>query len=216
MTVSGVLLKYVLTPYLASIALLYILSWILPPNARRLPSFFARILASFGCLALAASYGLVSAMLLRLVGKEGLTQWTVAKCFKYLMLLTTGVGVEVVEGAEYLNTRPAVYLGNHQSYVYFPINFGWGGKRWQQGISLGQWLIEAVNRELDILFLGGFFPKWCSVTAKRSLKYTPILGQFSLSPSSRLASLLIRTWNSVGLKNPLHRPRQQQVRPGSL
>lgn len=119
MTVSGVLLKYVLIPYLASIALLYILSWILPPNARRLPSFFARILASIGCLGLAASYGLLSAMLLRLVGKEGLTQWTVAKCFKYLMLLTTGVGVEVVEGAEYLNTRPAVYLGNHQSYVYF-------------------------------------------------------------------------------------------------
>lgn len=38
-----------------------------------------------------------------------------------------------------------------------------------------------VGRELDILFLGGFFPKWCSVTAKRSLKYTPILGQFSAS-----------------------------------
>lgn len=57
-------------------------------------------------------------MLLRLVGKEGLTQWTVAKCFKYLMLLTTGVSVEVVEGAEYLGTRPAVYIGNHQSYAH--------------------------------------------------------------------------------------------------
>jgi lysophosphatidate acyltransferase len=124
MTVSGILLKYVLLPYLASIAILYILSWILPPNARRLPSFFARLLASIGCLGLAASYGFLSAMLLRLVGKEGLTQWTVAKCFKYLMLLTTGVSVEVVEGAEYLGTRPAVYIGNHQSYVYFLTSSG--------------------------------------------------------------------------------------------
>jgi lysophosphatidate acyltransferase len=118
MTVSGILLKYLLTPYLASIAILYILSWTLPPHARRLPSFFARLLASVGCLGLAASYGIFSALLLRLVGKEGLTQWTVAKCFKYLMLLSTGVSVEVVEGAEYLSTRPAVYIGNHQSYVY--------------------------------------------------------------------------------------------------
>jgi len=127
MTVSGILFKYVLIPYLTSIAVLYILSWTLPPNARRLPSYFARLLASFGCLALAASYGFISALLLRLVGKEGLTQWTVAKCFKYLMLLTTGVSVEVVEGAEYLNTRPAVYIGNHQSYVCLLVFSGCDG-----------------------------------------------------------------------------------------
>lgn len=32
--------------------------------------------------------------------------------------------------------------------------------------------------ELDILFLGRAFPKHCSVTAKRSLKYIPFLGWF--------------------------------------
>lgn len=122
----GLILNYIFVPYLTTIAVLYILSWTLPPNARRLPSFFARLLASFVCLGLSATYGLVSALSLRLVGKEGLTQWTVAKSFKYLMLLTTGVSVEVVEGAEYLSTRPAVYIGNHQSYVFkFGLDFEW-------------------------------------------------------------------------------------------
>lgn len=34
-------------------------------------------------------------------------------------------------------------------------------------------------RELDVLFLGAIMPRYCSVSAKRSLKYMPILGQFS-------------------------------------
>lgn len=32
--------------------------------------------------------------------------------------------------------------------------------------------------ELDVLMLGGLFPRYCSVTAKKSLKYIPILGWF--------------------------------------
>lgn len=50
-------------------------------------------------------------------------------------------------------------------------------------------MANMMDRELDILFLGGFFPKWCSVTAKRSLKYTPILGQFSRFLRSSLHAL---------------------------
>lgn len=110
--------NYVLLPYWTTIALLYILSWTLPPNLRRLPSYFARLITAFGCLGLAALCSLIAALCLRLVGKEGLTQYFAAKTFKLLMLLGTGVRVEVVEGAQYLETRPAVYIGNHQSYVF--------------------------------------------------------------------------------------------------
>ncbi|KZZ88105.1 AtaAp protein [Ascosphaera apis ARSEF 7405] len=63
------------------------------------------------------------------------------------MWLTTGVWFDIVEGAEHLNTRPAVFIGNHQT-------------------------------ELDILLLGAIFPQYCSVTAKKSLKYIPFLGWF--------------------------------------
>lgn len=36
-----------------------------------------------------------------------------------------------------------------------------------------------LDSELDVLMLGCIFPKYCSVTAKKSLKYTPFLGWFS-------------------------------------
>ena len=40
-------------------------------------------------------------------------------------------------------------------------------------------------RELDVLMLGCVFPRWCSITAKKSLKWIPFLGWFSTSlPSS--------------------------------
>jgi len=51
------------------------------------------------------------------------------------------------------NTRPAVFIGNHQT-------------------------------ELDVLMLGCIFPKYCSITAKSSLRNMPFLGWFmSLSGS---------------------------------
>ncbi|OCL12225.1 acyltransferase-domain-containing protein, partial [Glonium stellatum] len=32
--------------------------------------------------------------------------------------------------------------------------------------------------ELDVLMLGCIFPRWCSITAKKSLKWMPVLGWF--------------------------------------
>lgn len=58
------------------------------------------------------------------------------------------LGIEfVIKDEEYLLTRPAVFVANHQS-------------------------------ELDILMLGASFPKYCSVTGKKALKYYPFLGWF--------------------------------------
>lgn len=76
-------------------------------------------------------------------------QWTTARSFKWTMLLITGLWFTIDDPNDYLNTtRPAVFVGNHQT-------------------------------ELDVLFLGHVFPKYCSVTAKKSLKYWPLLGWFS-------------------------------------
>ncbi|MCJ1449368.1 MAG: 1-acyl-sn-glycerol-3-phosphate acyltransferase beta [Stictis urceolatum] len=63
------------------------------------------------------------------------------------MALATGVQFEIVLGEEHLLTRPAVFVGNHQT-------------------------------ALDVLLLGTIFPKYCSVTAKSSLKRVPFLGWF--------------------------------------
>ena len=110
--------------------------------------FFARLLASYACLLACASYGVLISILLRLVGYGGVSQWAVARAFKYSMYYTTGVTFEIEDPNDYLNTtRPAVFVGNHQT-------------------------------ELDVLVLGHVFPPYCSVTAKKSLKSIPFLGWF--------------------------------------
>lgn len=112
--------------------------------------FYARILTCYVLLATCASYGVVASVALRLVGRVSIAQWTTARAMKNLGCPILGIEFEV-EGEPTLDTRPVVFISNHQS-------------------------------ELDILFLGRAFPKHCSVTAKRSLKYIPFLGWFSMSP----------------------------------
>jgi lysophosphatidate acyltransferase len=107
----------VLTFYFGLTLTLYVLSWTLSPKNARLPGFFARALASVASLLFCASYGFTASFVLRCFGKAGLTQYTTAWVFKWCMWLSTGVYFDVVEGKEHLSTRPAVYLGNHQSYV---------------------------------------------------------------------------------------------------
>lgn len=65
------------------------------------------------------------------------------------MALFTRVWFDIEDEKDWLGTtRPAVFVGNHQT-------------------------------ELDVLFLGHMFPKYCSVTSKKSLQYVPFLGWFS-------------------------------------
>lgn len=77
--------------------------------------FFGRCLISYAALVVCAFYGVIASIVLRLVGKHGLSQWTVARSFRYAMRYGTGVEFVFVEGEEYLSTRPAVIIGNHQT-----------------------------------------------------------------------------------------------------
>lgn len=113
-----------------------------------LAGFFARLLAAYFSLIICASYGVIISIILRLVGYGGISQWAAARSFKWTMRYSTGVTFEIDDPNDYLNTtRPAVFIGNHQT-------------------------------ELDVLMLGCIFPKYCSVTAKSSLKRFPFLGWF--------------------------------------
>ncbi|KAJ5888703.1 20S cyclosome subunit (BimA/Nuc2/Cdc27) [Penicillium taxi] len=78
-------------------------------------AFAARCIAAYGCLLFSAAYGVFASIVLRLVGFGRISQWATARCFKWVMLLTTGVKFEIIEGQEYLTTRPAVFLANHQT-----------------------------------------------------------------------------------------------------
>lgn len=78
-------------------------------------SFYARCLTSYAALLLASSYGVLVSVLLRLGGYHRLAQYLVARCFKYAMWIATGVRFEIVEGKQYLSTKPCVIISNHQS-----------------------------------------------------------------------------------------------------
>lgn len=78
-------------------------------------AFVARCLAAYGSLLLCAVYGVIASIFLRLVGYGRVSQWATARSFKWVMRYTTGVRFEFIEGEEYLSTRPAVFLGNHQT-----------------------------------------------------------------------------------------------------
>ncbi|PSR94218.1 hypothetical protein BD289DRAFT_336279, partial [Coniella lustricola] len=136
-------LGYFLGGYTALTTSLYALS---PMSS--VAGFAARCLASYLSLLAAALYGVVASLVLGVVGQRQISAWATARFFKYIMAASTGVTFEIIDPNGYLEkTRPAVFLGNHQT-------------------------------ELDVLMLGCMFPKYCSVTAKSSLKKTPFLGWF--------------------------------------
>ncbi|KAM0436705.1 hypothetical protein ACHAPT_002416 [Fusarium lateritium] len=137
------------TGYAALTIFFFALSLVVPKAG-----FVARGLASYISLIFAALYGVFASIFLTVIGKQQIAQWAGGRCFKYAMLLTTGVEFVIEDPNNVLGTtRPAVFVGNHQT-------------------------------ELDVLMLGTMFPKYCSVTAKASLKKMPFLGWFmSLSGS---------------------------------
>ncbi|KAK7740523.1 1-acylglycerol-3-phosphate O-acyltransferase [Cytospora paraplurivora] len=110
--------------------------------------FVARCLAAYISLVVAALYGAFASIVLSVVGNRGIAQWTAGRSFKYLMAATTGVTFEVIDPNHIL-------------------------EKVRPGVFIGN-----HQTELDVLMLGCMFPKYCSVTAKSSLKKTPFLGWF--------------------------------------
>ncbi|KAK8147976.1 1-acylglycerol-3-phosphate O-acyltransferase [Beauveria asiatica] len=139
-------LYYIVAAFVAYCALtsaLFMLSFIVPRAG-----FFARCLAMYMTFFASAVFGVVSSIILTLLGQQNIAQWATARAFLYSARLTTGTSFEVDDPNNILGTtRPAVFIGNHQT-------------------------------ELDVLMLGAVFPKYCSVTGKRSLKHIPFLGWF--------------------------------------
>jgi lysophosphatidate acyltransferase len=129
--------------YLALTIAMYALSFIVPKAG-----FVARVLASYGNVLVGALFGVFSSIILTLLGYQGISQWATGRFFQFTMYWSTGVRFRIEDPKDILGTtRPAVFVGNHQT-------------------------------ELDVLMLGAMFPKYCSVTAKSSLKKTPFLGWF--------------------------------------
>ena len=91
---------------------------ILLGSTARIPilEYSGRSLASFICLGLCAVYGTIASALLNVAGYGGLGQWTTARAFKWSMYAFTRVWFDIEDEGNWLNTtRPAVFVGNHQT-----------------------------------------------------------------------------------------------------
>ncbi|KAK9325778.1 hypothetical protein V1517DRAFT_313441 [Lipomyces orientalis] len=111
--------------------------------------FYGKFMICFLSMCTCASYGFFASIVLSLIGKKGLSQWTAGRAFSMLTCPIIGLKINIKNEEILKNTRPAVIIANHQT-------------------------------ELDVLLLGRIFPKYCSVTAKSSLKYVPFLGWFMM------------------------------------
>ena len=84
-----------------------------------LVELFVRSFVSWIAIMACGAYGTLAAIVLRIPGYEGLTQWTTALYFKWTLKYLVDVEF-VVQNPEYLSTRPIVIIGNHQTYVKGP------------------------------------------------------------------------------------------------
>lgn len=110
--------------------------------------FYGRLAMYIILLAICAFLGTVEGLLFSLVRMNGLVQWITAHTFYNLCKIFLGIKVEIDD--------PHNYLGTTRPAVF----------------------LSNHQSMLDILLLGATFPKWCSVTAKKALKWYPFLGWF--------------------------------------
>ncbi|CAO3595969.1 unnamed protein product [Absidia cylindrospora] len=115
---------------------------------RKKGGFYYKLFVSTFGLGAMGAYGMIASLLLPLVGKTGLINWSVARLYYRIIGFLLGI-TATVEGKEHLDPAkgPVVYVCNHQS-------------------------------SMDILFMASIFPKDTSVVAKKALKYYPFLGWF--------------------------------------
>lgn len=143
------ILLFLLITFIALIALSQGLILLGTTTKNHVVEFGGRSLASFIALFICATYGTIASACLTLVGYGGLGQWTTARAFKWTMYLLTRVWFDIEDEKDWLSTTRPAVLVGNH------------------------------QTELDVLFLGHVFPRYCSVTSKKSLQYVPFLGWFS-------------------------------------
>lgn len=110
--------------------------------------YHGRVFVYVCLIVLCALLGTVEGVLFSMFGKRGLVQWVTARTFYSCCKAFLGIKVEIED--------PHHYLSSQRPAVF----------------------ICNHQSMLDILILGATFPKWCSVTAKKALKWYPFLGWF--------------------------------------
>ncbi|GMF05486.1 unnamed protein product [Ambrosiozyma monospora] len=76
--------------------------------------FYTKGVFAFAILMVGAAYGITSSIVLALVGKRNLSQYSTARFFYYLFGTIFGITIKI-DRPELLEQLPAVIISNHQS-----------------------------------------------------------------------------------------------------
>lgn len=114
-------------------------------------------------LSFCSTLGFCVAFPLSLVGRRYDVNYVVARTFYAIFSRLVGIEI-IVEGQEHLNTRPCVFVGNHQSML--------------DVLCLGRCVTSPVLPFSWSDLRASLFPMRTRIMAKKSLKYTPFFGQF--------------------------------------
>jgi len=164
-------LLYIAAAPAAITMFLRFLSLILPSGLAELASFAAFSLAGSVLLLCCTSYGVFASVALRATGHGGMSQWATGRTFKWAMWYATGVWFNITG-----SMKREGGISGEDALNMRPVVF-----------------VGNHQTEMDVLMLGCMFPKYCSVTAKKSLKWVPFLGWFSKSSVS--LSSRRHSWN---------------------
>ncbi|KAF2027190.1 1-acylglycerol-3-phosphate O-acyltransferase [Setomelanomma holmii] len=140
----------------ALIMFLRIIALVLPKGPAQVVSYYAFSIASVILLLSCSLYGVFASIVLRCLAHGGMSQWTTGRAYKWTMWLATGVTFRITG-----SMKREGGVSGEEALGMRPVVF-----------------VGNHQTELDVLMLGCMFPKWCSVTAKKSLKWTPFLGWF--------------------------------------
>ena len=78
--------------------------------------YYVRLGVYLSTLGLCSMWGILAAIGMNLVGETYNVNYVVARSFYALVSRVLGIKI-IVEGEEYLDTRPAILVGNHQSML---------------------------------------------------------------------------------------------------
>ena len=78
--------------------------------------YYVRLSVYLSTIGLCAAWGVLISVPMTLIGRRFDINWVVARTFYLLAGKALGIKVEI-EGEEYLQTCPAIYVGNHQSML---------------------------------------------------------------------------------------------------
>lgn len=77
--------------------------------------FILRCIAALIAILFCSAFGVIASIILRIAGYAGLSQHVTGRAFEIAIRLATGITFSINDPTNALKTRPAVFVGNHQS-----------------------------------------------------------------------------------------------------